>query len=106
MLTRVAEAKAARRCRNHRHTECKKSLALTAYSWAFHLDADPVGAYDVQSPLPWKVAQDGGLCRGTSNPLIAIGLSRLAGGRREPAEAFDFLTIAIRNYLRLRQFLT
>src|SRR4029079_1488982 len=30
--------------------------------------------------------------------LIAVGLSRLAAAQSEPAEAFDFLTIAIRNY--------
>ena len=71
-----------------------KSLALTAYSWAFH-DADPAVAYDV-SRRALKIAQDSG-CRYLES-LIAIGLSRLAGGRRDPAEAFDFLTIAIRNY--------
>ncbi len=71
-----------------------KSLALTAYAWAFH-DADPASAYDV-SRHALKVAQDGG-CRYLES-VIALGLSRLAGGRGDPAEAFDFLTIAIRNY--------
>jgi hypothetical protein len=71
-----------------------KSLALTAYGWAFH-DADPASAYDV-SRRALKIAQDSG-CRYLES-VIALGLSRLAGGRRDPVEAFGFLTIAIRNY--------
>jgi len=71
-----------------------KSLALAAYGWAFH-DADPAHAYDV-SRRALKIAQDGG-CRYLES-VIAIGLARLAGDRHDPAEAFDFLTIAIRNY--------
>ena len=43
-----------------------------------------------------KVAQDSG--RRYLESVIALGLSRLAGGRRDPAEAFDLLTLAIRNY--------
>jgi hypothetical protein len=71
-----------------------KSLALTAYGWAFH-DTDPVCAYDV-SRRALKIAQDSGIRYLES--VIALGLSRLAGGRHDPAEAFDFITIAIRNY--------
>ena len=71
-----------------------KSLALTAYGWAFH-DADPASAYDV-SRRALKIAQDSG-CRYLES-VIALCLSRLAEGRRDPVEAFGFLTIAIRNY--------
>ena len=71
-----------------------KSLAMTAYGWAFH-DADPASAYDV-SRRALKIAQDSGIRYLES--VIALGLSRLAGGRHDPAEAFDFITIAIRNY--------
>ena len=78
-----------------------KSLALTAYSWAFH-DADPACSYDV-GLRALKIAQDSG-CRYLES-VIALGLSRLAGGRRDPAEAFDFLTIAIRNYHDSGRFL-
>jgi predicted ATPase len=89
-----AEAESLLAAAESTDTPNTKSLALTAYSWAFY-DADPTLAYDV-SRRALKIAQDGG-CRYLES-LIAVGLSRLAAGQSEPAEAFDFLTIAIRNY--------
>ncbi len=71
-----------------------KSLALIAYGWAFR-DIDPASAYDV-SRRALKIAQDSG--GRYLESFIALGLSRLAVDHRDPAEAFDLLTLAIRTY--------
>ncbi len=78
-----------------------KSLALIAYGWAFR-DVDPASAYDV-SRRALKVAQDSG--GRYLESFIALGLSRLAVDRRDPTEAFDLLTLAIRNYYDSGSFL-
>jgi hypothetical protein len=89
-----AEAESLLAAAESTDTPNTKSLALTAYSWAFY-DTDLPLAYDV-SRRALKIAQDGG-CRYLES-LIAVGLSRLAAAQSETAKAFDFLTIAIRNY--------
>jgi predicted ATPase len=69
------------------------SYGLAAYGFA-HRDADPVAAYDVLR-RGMQIAQESDNRRDVS--IVAVSLSRLAASQGEPADAFEFLKLAIRN---------
>jgi hypothetical protein len=71
------------------------SYALAAYGFAYR-DADPVGAYDVLR-RGMRIAQESDNRRDVS--IVAVSLSRLAASHGDPADAFDYLHLAIRNQL-------
>ncbi len=68
--------------------------ALLAYGFA-HNEADPTAAYDVLR-RSLNIAQDSGNRFVESH--IADTLSRAAAAHGDPIDAFDYLTLAIRNY--------
>ena len=68
--------------------------ALLAYGFA-HNEADPTAAYDVLRKI-LNIAQDSGNRFVESH--IADTLSRAAAAHGDPIDAFDYLTLAIRNY--------
>ena len=70
------------------------SLALLAYGFAYG-DANPVAAYEA-SRRSLAIAQDSGNRNIVS--VLAVILSRLATTQGDPVDAFDFLTLSIRNY--------
>jgi hypothetical protein len=70
------------------------SFAFLAYGFAY-LDADPVVAYEA-CRLGLAIAQDSGNQNLVS--VIAVVLSRLATTHGDHVDAFDFLTLSIRNY--------
>jgi len=69
-------------------------FACLAYVVAYS-DADPVAAYEVNR-RGLRVAQDSG--NRWVESQLAGGLARLAASRGDPMDAFDFLTVAIRNH--------
>jgi hypothetical protein len=70
------------------------SFALDAYGFAFR-DADPVRARDaVRRGL--EIAQNSG--NRFVESQLAIMLSRLEAGHGDPMSAFDYFTLAIRNF--------
>jgi predicted ATPase len=71
------------------------AFALAAVGFA-HRDADPAAAYDAVR-RGMRIAQESGNRRDES--IVAISLSRLAVSHGDPADAFDFLTLAIRNQI-------
>jgi predicted ATPase/class 3 adenylate cyclase len=70
-----------------------KSMALFAWGFA-NRDADPVAAYDV-GRRGLKVAQDSG--NQLLESQLALSLSTLAADHGDPIDAFDYITLAIRN---------
>jgi predicted ATPase/class 3 adenylate cyclase len=70
------------------------SWALLAYGWAYR-DADPAAAYEVDRRA-LTLAQDSG--NRWIESILAVNLSRIAATHGDPVDAFDFLTLAIRNY--------
>jgi len=70
------------------------ALALGAYGSAFR-DADPVGALDALG-RGLVIAQDSGNRANVS--VLAIGLARLKAEHGDPLAAFDYVTLAIRNF--------
>ena len=70
------------------------ALALWAYGAAFH-DADPVRALDALR-RGLVIAQDSGHRTGAS--LLAQVLAALEAEHGDPVSAFDYLTVAIRNF--------
>ena len=71
-----------------------KSMALMAYGFA-HSVTDPITAYDVHR-AGLAIAQDSGNREVITNH--AVNLSRLASLHGEPSDAFDYLTMAIRDF--------
>jgi hypothetical protein len=69
------------------------SYALAAYGFAFR-DADPVAAYEVLR-RGMRIALESGNRRDES--IVAVSLSRLAASHGDPADAFDYLHLGIRN---------
>lgn len=69
------------------------SYALAAYGIAY-LGTDPVAAYDVLRRA-LKISQDSGNRRDES--IAAVHLAQLAAAHGDPTNAFEFLTLAIRN---------
>ena len=69
-------------------------FALLAYGFAYR-DADPVSAYEVLS-RSLRIAQDSE--NGQIESHVAVSLSRLAATHGDPWDAFDFITLAIRNF--------
>ena len=70
------------------------SFALLAYGFAY-ADADPVAAYRA-SRRSLAIAQDSGNRNLVS--VLAVILARLVTTQGDPVDAFDFLTLSIRNY--------
>ncbi len=70
------------------------SLALFAYGFA-RRDSDPLAAYGVLR-RGLGIAQDSGNRQSESN--LAVSLSRLAAAHGDPMDAFDYITLAIRNH--------
>ena len=73
---------------------CALSFALFAYGFAFR-DADPVRALDALR-RGLVIAQDSGNRANESH--LALSLSRLEAEHGDPLAAFDYVTLAIRNY--------
>jgi hypothetical protein len=71
-----------------------KSTALLAYGVAYR-DDDPGSAYEALR-RGLAIAQDSGNRHVESN--LAVSLSRLAATHGDPAEALDFIILAIRHY--------
>jgi predicted ATPase len=71
-----------------------KCSALLAYGHALRA-ADPAGAYDILRRA-LKIAQESG--NRTIESGIAVSLSRLTATRGDPIDAFNFLTMSIRQY--------
>lgn len=69
-------------------------FALLAYGFA-NRDADPTASYDVHR-RGLRIAQHSGNRQVESH--LAGGLARLAATHGDPTDAFDFLTLAIRNF--------
>jgi hypothetical protein len=67
---------------------------LLAYGFAYG-DADTVVAYEALR-RGLKIAQESGNRQFVS--IIAVNLSRFVAIQGDPVDAFDFLTLAIRNY--------
>jgi hypothetical protein len=68
--------------------------SLLAYGFAYS-DANPIAAYEaLRQGL--RIAQESGNRQFVS--IIAVNLSRPAATQGDPLDAFDFLTLAIRNY--------
>ena len=76
------------------HNPFALSVALWAYGYAF-LNADPAAALDA-------FREGLAITRASGNryieALLALNLSRLEATRGEPLAAFDYATLAIRNY--------
>ena len=70
------------------------TLALFAYGFA-RRDSDPLAAYGVLR-RGLGIAQDSGNRQSESN--LAVSLSRLAAAHGDPMNAFDYITLAIRNH--------
>jgi predicted ATPase/class 3 adenylate cyclase len=71
-----------------------QSMALLGYGFAYR-DADPAAAYNAQR-RGLTIAQDSGNRQVESH--LAVMLSRLAATHGGPVDAFDYLTLAIRNF--------
>jgi predicted ATPase/class 3 adenylate cyclase len=67
--------------------------ALLAYGFA-HRDADPIGTYEVHRRAT-QIARNSG--NRWAETLSAVSLARVAATHGEPSDAFDFITLAIRN---------
>jgi hypothetical protein len=68
--------------------------ALLAYGFA-HRDADAIAAYEVHR-RGTQIARNSG--NRWAETLLAVSLARLAATHGEPWDAFDFITLAIRNF--------
>jgi hypothetical protein len=68
--------------------------ALLAYGFAYR-DSDPVSAYEVHRE-GLTIAKDSGNRQIESH--LAVSLSQVAAPHGDPMDAFDFFTLAIRNY--------
>jgi hypothetical protein len=71
------------------------AYGLAAFGFA-HRDADPAAAYDAVR-RGMRIAQESGNRRDES--IVAVSLSRLAVSHGDSADAFEFLTLAIRNQI-------
>ena len=69
-------------------------FALLAYGLARH-DADPIAASEVLRP-GLTIAQENG--NRFAESQLAGSLSRVTAAHGDPVEAFDYLTLAIRNH--------
>jgi hypothetical protein len=69
-------------------------FALLAYGVAYR-DADPISTYDVLR-RGLRIAQDSG--NQLTESHLAMALSRLAATHGDPVDAFDYLTLAIRDF--------
>jgi predicted ATPase len=71
-----------------------RSAGLLAYGFAYR-DADPATAYDVHH-RGLAIAHESG--NQQVETVHALSLARIAANHRDPIEAFDYLTLSIRNY--------
>ena len=79
---------------NSTDNPCEKAWAFMGYGLV-RQDVDPNGSYDVLRQA-LDIAQDSGNRQLESH--IAAGLAELAATHGDPLDAFDFFTLAIRNY--------
>ncbi len=71
-----------------------RSAGLLAFGFAYR-DADPATAYDVHR-RGLAIAHESG--NQQIKTIHALSLARIATHHRDPAEAFEYLTLTIRNY--------
>ena len=71
-----------------------RSGGLLAYGFAYR-DADPATAYDVHR-RGLAIAHESG--NQQVETIHAVSLARIAATHRDPVEAFEYLTLSIRNY--------